>query len=60
MPKPGSSIKDDSDIEKSIMHRCSGKKNKRKCIKKAIRKTCRNKGNQRKKCKRTLKNKLLN
>mgnify|MGYP003982632745 FL=1 len=60
MPKSSSSIKDDSDIEKSIMHRCSGKKNKRKCIKKAIRKTCRNKGNQRKKCKRTLKNKLLN
>ena len=60
MPTPESAIKDDGDIEKSIMHRCAGKKNKRKCIKKAIRKTCRNKGNERKKCKRTLKYKLLN
>ena len=60
MPKTGYAIKDDRSIEKSIMHKCSGQKNKRKCIKKAIRKTCRNKGNQRKKCKRTLKKKLLN
>jgi hypothetical protein len=60
MPKTDYAIKDDVAIEKSITHRCSGQKNKRKCIKKAIRKTCRNKGTHRKKCKRTLKNKLLN
>lgn len=60
MPKSGSSIKDIDAIEKSIIQKCSSKKNKRKCIKRAIRKTCRNKGNQKKKCKRTLKNKLLN
>ena len=60
MPKSGSSIKDTDAIEKSIIQKCSGKKNKRKCIKRAIRKTCRNKGNQKTKCKRTLKNKLLN
>lgn len=42
-----------------IIKKCSGKKNKRKCIKKAIKKTCRRKGNMRKMCKRTLKKQLL-
>lgn len=57
---PKESIDDNDTESNEIMKKCSGKKNKRKCIKKAIKKTCRRKGTMRKICKKTLKKKLLN
>lgn len=57
---PKDSVDDKTgDDSNEIMKKCSGKKNKRKCIKKAIKNTCRRKGTMRKICKKTLKKKLL-